>query len=168
MTERSKISLDRLLSIFANFGVLVGILFLIMEIQQANRIATTAAEIEIRSLFSGVNEAAYAVPGMDALLVKAHSPNEVLTPEETIRFRGYVLRLTNTWLALEIAYTNQLLPGDTYSVIEDDVRGFIQRNPLSIPIFQGILDQFQGQRSRQVFGVIQESLIEAQANEPVE
>lgn len=168
MTERSKLSLDRLLSISANFGVLVGILFLIMEIQQANRIATTAAEIEIRSLFSGVNEAAYAVPGMDALLVKAQSQNEVLTPEESIRFRGYVLRLTNTWLALEIAYSNELLPEDTYSVIEDDVRGFIQRNPASIPIFQGILDQFKGQRSRQVFGVIQESIRMAPGNESIE
>ena len=58
------------ISTIANIGVIVGLAFLIMEIRQANKIAVANTEIEIRSLFSGVNEALYAVPGFDELLVK--------------------------------------------------------------------------------------------------
>ncbi len=154
MPESTNLDFSKHLSTVANLGVIVGIVFLIIEIQQANKIATATAEIEIRSLFAGVNEAAYAVPGMDKLLVKTQTRNETLTPEENVRFRGYVLRLTNTWLALEIAYSSDVLPDDTYTIIEDDIRNFIDRNPLSRPIFQEFLTAFPGQQSRQVFKIL--------------
>ena len=66
-----KLDLGSTVVMLANLGVIIGIGFLVIEIQQSNRIATAETEIEIRAQLSEVNEAFYAVPGMAALLVKA-------------------------------------------------------------------------------------------------
>lgn len=153
-----KIDVNSSLSLIANIGVVVGIIFLVVEIQQSNRIATASTEIEIRGLFSGINESVYAVSGMAELLKKAQESDAQLAMEETIKLRGYVYRLVNTWQAIEIARDNEVVPGDTFSIVEDDVRAFISRYPATIRIFREIVELYPGQGSRQVIQIIQDAL----------
>jgi len=149
-----RIDLGRTLGTLANLGVIVGIVFLIAEIQQSNRIATAATEIEIRSLLSGINEALYAVPGVAEFLVKCRQHDATLTPEEEIRLRGLVLRLGNAWQALEVAYVNDVVPSDTFTILEDDIRSFMTAYPATAPIFRSMVETYPGQGSREVFQAI--------------
>jgi len=156
-----KLDLDQSVTILANVGVIVGLFFLVLEIRQANRIATATSEIEIRTMFSAINEALYAVPEFDQLLVKARDRNADFTEAEGIRAMGFVLRLTNAWMAIEIAYENEMLPPDTYSVIEDDVRVAITNFPALARFFRENVNNYPGQGARQVY-VIMEKVLEEQ------
>ena len=91
---------SQLVATLANVGVIVGLFFLVLEIRQANRIATATAEIEIRAMFSELNEALYAVEGFNELLVKAQNRDAQLTAGERVRLNGFVLRLSNAWQAV--------------------------------------------------------------------
>jgi hypothetical protein len=51
---------SQLIATLANIGVIIGLIFLVLEIRQSNRIATATSEIEIRTMFSELNEALYA------------------------------------------------------------------------------------------------------------
>jgi hypothetical protein len=151
---------SQLIATLANIGVIIGLIFLVLEIRQSNRIATATSEIEIRTMFSELNEALYAVPEFDQLLVKAQDRNAELTAEEEIRATGFVLRLTNAWMAIEIAHENDMLPPDTYSAIEDDVRAAMTRFPAFAPLFRQNLNEYPGQGSRQVHVIIEKVLNE--------
>lgn len=155
-----KIFTSQLVSTLANVGVIIGLVFLVLEIRQANRIATATTEIEIRSLFSQLNEAMYAVPEFDELLVKAQDSDAEFTPVERIRAMGYVLRLTNAWQAIEVAYGSDILPPDTFTVIEDDIRNVLALYPAFAPLFRQNIDDYPGQGSRQVYIILEKALDE--------
>ena len=107
------INASQLVSTLANVGVIIGLVFLILEIQQANRIAEATTEIGIRSLISETNEAQYAVPGFSELLVKLKNQDAQLTEEELVRTSGYVYRLANAWQSIVVAYNNDLVPHES-------------------------------------------------------
>jgi hypothetical protein len=157
-----KIEPGSIITAIANVGVIIGIVFLVVEIRQSNQIATASTEIEIRTLFSGINEAFYAAPGMARILVKAQDRGEQLTPEEETQLHGLVWRLANAWQALEVAYDNNLVPSDTATIIEDDVKAFISDYPLSAPIFRQMIETYPGQESRRVSQAILKALEETE------
>jgi hypothetical protein len=97
---------------------------------------------------------------MKLYTLKAQDRNAELTAEEEIRATGFVLRLTNAWMAIEIAHENDMLPPDTYSAIEDDVRAVMTRFPAFAPLFRQNLNEYPGQGSRQVHVIIEKVLNE--------
>jgi hypothetical protein len=155
-----KFDSNQLAATLANIGVIIGLVFLVLEIQQSNKIATATTEIEIRSLFSELNEALYAVPEVNELLVKAQNPDAKLTEQEKIRAHGFVLRLSNAWQAVEVAYMNDMLPTDTFSVIEDDVRTVLTAYPALAPFFRQMIEDYSGQGSRKTFEIVESALNE--------
>ncbi len=155
-----KVFSSQFVATLANVGVIIGLVFLVLEIRQANSIATAATEIEIRSLFSGLNEAMYSVPGFDELLVKAQSREATFTPTERLQANGYILRLTNAWQAVEVAYDSGILPDETFTVIEDDIRGIVSVYPAFAPLLRRNIESYPGQRSRHVYVVLERVLDE--------
>ena len=155
-----KIETGQLIATFANVGVIVGLVFLILEIQQANRIAIATSEIEVRSLYSELNEALYAVPEINELLVKAQDGNVELSDQEKVRAEGLVLRLANAWRSIEVAYENDLVPTETFSTIEDDVRSILTVYPALAPTFRQMIEDYPGQRESDVFLIIEKVLAE--------
>ena len=153
-----KIELATALGAIANLGVIAGIFFLIIEIQQSNQIATATAEIEIRGLFSEINGAYYAVPGMADLLVKATDSEAQLTPEEYERLFGFVQRITNAWAALEVAYDNRVVPSDSVTIIEDNVRRLLSKYPKVAPMLRDIYEGYTGQQGRRTYSIVMEAL----------
>ena len=129
LKSNSKSLTGNLVDTLANIGVIIGLVFLVLEIRQANSIATATAEIETRSMFSEINEAIYGVPEVGQLLVKCRDRDAELSELEEVQAWGFVLRLTNAWLAIEIAYAHDMLPSDTFAVIEDDLRTALTRYP---------------------------------------
>ena len=159
-TSTRKFFSSDLVGTLANLGVIVGLMFLVMEIRQANRIATATAEIETRSMFSEINEAIYGVPEIGQLLVKCRDREAKLDALEEVQAWGFVLRLTNAWLAIEIAYEHDMLPPDTYAVIEDDLRTALTRYPALGHSFKDWVDSFPAQESRKVVEIARRVLAE--------
>ena len=95
---------NRWLTFGANIGVIVGILFLAVEIRQSNRIAIASTEIDVRNSFASSNRSLYSDSDFAELIVKISDVDAQLTPAEEWRVYQYVLEGVNTWLAIETAY----------------------------------------------------------------
>lgn len=158
-----KIDTGQLVATLANFGVIVGLVFLILEIQQANRIAIASSEIEIRSLYSEINEALYAVPEINQLLLKSQDANVQLSEQEKLRATGFVMRLSNAWRSIEVAYENELVPTRTFSSVEDDIRTILTTYPGLAPTFRRMVDDYPGQSKSEVALLIEKVLEELDA-----
>jgi len=154
---------NRWLTIGANVGVLAGILFLAAEIQQSNRIAIASTEIDVRNSFAAINESIYSDSDIAELIVRSAESDAELTPVEEYRVFVFVLRLLNAWLAIETAYANGMVPQETYGVIEDDMRGFINRFPRFIPVFRQAYETYPALSTTDVYRTL-ERLLEEKGN----
>jgi len=134
--------LNHWLTLVANLGVLIGILFLAQEMQQSNRIATANSEIEIRGGYGDLNQAIYGDPELAELFIKAQSSDEQLTTVELVRLTAWMRQLTNQWIAIEIAHTNGMVPVATYEVIFDDQRRFIRDSPALRPLIRKLIEDY--------------------------
>jgi len=77
--------LNRWLTFLANIGVIAGLVFLVLEIQQSNRIAVAATEIEVRNSFSSINASIYTDPELSRLMVRLVDIDVDLALDEDIR-----------------------------------------------------------------------------------
>ena len=138
-------NLDKLnpwLAFAANVGVLAGILFLAVEIQQANRIARASTEIDIRGAYGVLNEGLYSEEtGVAALFMKASEP-DALSDEERFRLRAWLTQMVNQWVSIEIAYENEMAPEETFGVVLNDQEYAIESWPAVRPIFRQIVDSY--------------------------
>jgi hypothetical protein len=95
---------------------------------------------------------------MADLLVKATDSEAQLTPEEYQRLFGLVQRITNAWAALEVAYDNQVVPSDSVTIIEDNVRRLLSRYPQVAPMLRDIYEGYTGQQGRRTYSIVMEAL----------
>ena len=154
-----KIDFGQSLAILANIGVIAGILFLALELRQSNRIAIASTELAIRDSYGAFNEILLTDPGVRELLLKIRDPNPSLTPDDEIQVRAYLRRLLNTWIAIEVAYDNELLSADTYALVEQEPQGILSAYPGAKPSMRMVVDEAPGQDSRRVIRSI-EALLE--------
>ena len=152
---------NRWLTFGANVGVLAGIMFLAVEIQQSNHIAIASTEIDVRNSFAGINESIYSDFEIAELIVRSADTDAELTSVEEFRVYALVLRLLNTWLAVETAYANGMVPQEIYGVIENDMRGFMIRFPRIIPVFREAYETYPALSTTDVFRTL-ERLLEEQ------
>ena len=96
---------NKWLTLLANLGVLVGIVFLTLEINQSNRIAMQEARSELTSSQLDVEIMFLENPDAAAIMVKLSS-GEPLTPEEEFRVSSYALIILNAAAALNLTYEN--------------------------------------------------------------
>ena len=126
--------INKWLTLLANIGVLVGIVFLAIEVRQSNRIAVAATEISIRDQFNSINEQILANDGLANLLVIATDANAVFSAVETEKLYAYMYLSVNTWTAIEIAYENGMLPRSTFNETLVDIRVVLQDYPALQPL----------------------------------
>jgi len=81
-------------SLVANLGVLLGIVFLITEINQSNRIATNEAETNLSIMGNELNR---NVQSSADFMVKLTSSESQLTEAEEIKLASITLEHFNTW-----------------------------------------------------------------------
>ena len=152
-TER----INKWLTLFANFGVLVGIIFLAVEVQQSNRIAIAATEISVRDQFSSINEQILANDGLAELLVKATDDKAVFSAVETEKLYAYLYLSINTWVGIEIAYENGMLPRSTFDEALDDIRVVLQDYSALQPIAREHMALYPSKTDSDVFKAMRES-----------
>lgn len=146
------------LTLLANLGVLAGILFLSIELQQANRIATATAEIEIRNSYGDLNSGIYADEALAELLIRGQDDTAEYDAVEDIRHYQWIIQLVNIWLSIEIAYENGIAPLETYNVIFDDMN-LTLGVPYSRKQLRLIHSQYPSLAETEVFTHINEQLL---------
>jgi len=152
-TER----INKWLTLFANFGVLIGIIFLAVEVRQSNRIAVAATEISIRSQFSSIHELVLANDAVAELLAKAEDANAEFSAVETEKLWAFLYGYINTWMGIEIAYENGMLPRSTFDEALDDIRIVLQDYPALQPLALEHVASYPSKAGSDVSKVMRES-----------
>ncbi len=128
--------LSEWLQILASLGVLVGLIFLALEIQQANRIAIATTEITVREAWGSSNETVYTNPETAALLAKARSADAEFSDAEREMLDYFVARLTNIWDGIEEAYANEMVSRVTFDNAIADMKWTINAYPSMRSFFE--------------------------------
>jgi len=97
--------LNRWLTLFANLGVLVGIFFLLMELNQSNRIAARDARAELTSQQHAV-EMTFLENSEVASVMSKLAVGDDLTREEEFRAQSYAMIIINEAAALNLTCEN--------------------------------------------------------------
>lgn len=122
--------------------MLVGIIFLALEIRQSNRIAIAATEISVRDQYKAINELVVANDAVAELIAKAHDANAEFSDAEIEKLYGFLYAHINTWMSIEIAYSNGMLPRETFDLALEDVRGVLNDYPALKPLARASMLHF--------------------------
>jgi hypothetical protein len=132
--------LNQWLSLLANVGVLIGLLFLIIELNQANRIAVYTAESTRSSQFIGMNTSRIENP---EIIAKLMQPDPEFTDVEWVQALYTARQQVNTWIDAENAVINGLLSEATRRAIFKDIDVVIAEMPGLIPAFEYLFDGYE-------------------------
>ena len=156
-----KFDLGQTFTILANVGVIAGIIFLALEIQQANRIALVTAEYELRNSFSAINEAVFTNTELAEFLYQTNELGGAIEGSDISKARSWTHRLLNVWLAATFAYDNGIATEMTYNNILDDVRSSVgSAGPDFRSQWRQSIESFPSLASTDVFVLIDEILDE--------
>lgn len=132
--------LNRWLTLAANLGVIVGIVFLIIELQQTNRIARYEAEIGYRNLAVELN--ANRIENSETY-AKLQLNEAELTPSEQAQALMMARQLLNFWNGAESAYNLGLISERTFNESLNDIPVSLQEAPGLVPSFTYLLDAYE-------------------------
>lgn len=136
-------NLDKLndwLSLLANLGVLVGLVFLILEVNQANRIAVYSAESTRSSQFLDMNATRIENPEIIAKLMR---PDPEFTDVEWVQALYTARQQLNTWIDAENAVINGLLSETTRRGVFNDIDVVIAEMPGLIPAWEYLFEGYK-------------------------
>jgi hypothetical protein len=153
-TER----INKWLTLLANIGVLIGIIFLAIEVRQSNRIAMATTEISVRSEFRSINEAVLTNDAVAELLVKAADASAELSTVEEAKLDEYLFLYINTWMSIEIAYQNGMLPRKTFFVALNDIPRFLNWFPAIRPLAREFIAIYPEEAGSIVYTTIRDEL----------
>ena len=132
--------LNRWLSLIANFGVIIGIAFLIVELDQTNRIAKYTAEIARRSQSMEINSSMIEHSETYATL----QINDVtLTPSEQVQALMMARQLSNHWSNAESAYKLGLISDSSFEGTLNDISVSLKEAPGLVPYFAYLQDAYK-------------------------
>ena len=124
------------LQILASLGVLAGLVFLALEIQQANRIAIASTEIAIREGFGSLNETIYTNQETATFLAKARVADADFSGTEREQVDAFIARLINIWSGIEKAYVNEMISRQTFDEAIEDMQWTVDTYPSMRPYFE--------------------------------
>ncbi|MEP6390337.1 MAG: hypothetical protein ABJ056_10485 [Halioglobus sp.] len=102
--------ITRLLTLLANTGVIVGIVFLALEMQQTSAIATAEARLEYSAGWRSVDESRQD-ESFSKLLVKSIEAPEELSMAEFVRLDGYYSGILDQMLSAQTARATGIVEG---------------------------------------------------------
>ena len=150
--------IDKWFTLLANLGVLIGIVFLVVEVRQSNRIAVATTEISVRDQYRSHNELVLANDAIAELLVKAADADAEFSEVETEKLYAFLYGYINTWKSIEIAYENGMLPRTTFEVVLDDVRLALNDYPAIRPLARNWIVSYQSEADSKLYAAIRDEL----------
>ena len=148
LTEESEImqvkstSVVNIIEILGIFTVIVSLLFVAYEINQANKIAMVDSEQAIWENFSAINELIMGNTEFAQLMHNMTDEDAVFSDNDLEKVRALVRRLTNAWSAAENSYNSGMLTEQTYQLLYDDVRNLLITYPGSRQAWRELLDLY--------------------------
>lgn len=132
--------LNQWLSLLANLCVLMGLIFLIVELNQSNRIAIYSAESARRTQFLDMNTSRRENPD---IIAKLMNPDSDFNDIEWVQALYTARQQTNTWIDAEHAVINGLLSEQTYREMFNDIDVIVKEMPGLIPAFEYIFEAYK-------------------------
>ena len=137
------------LTLLANVGVLTGIVFLAIELDQSNRIAIAAAEADIRAAQRELLLATVENPELSEFVTRSQS-FETIPPEDRVRYDSFVTMYFSMWAGSALQYENGLLSEYSLEVNIRSIRAFLHANPAAEIILRERIDQLGLERGMNV------------------
>jgi len=133
--------LNDFLSIIANVGVLIGLVFLILELNQSNRIAIAASEAEIRSTLIAPGYSILENPELIELLSKLQR-NDPIDDSELTAAAVIVGMRFSTWAGVVEQYNMGVFSDNTLNNYTEDMKTFFKNTPGALPFLAVIRENY--------------------------
>ena len=128
--------LNRWLAVFANLGVMIGLIFLIFELDQSNRIAERdSRQANARAIFD-MSQLQLEMPGVAELRVKLADRDAELTPTEQEQARLLAWAYLSIWGNLVIQQSTDLLPESSLIFGKRDIDATVDGLPGLVPYIE--------------------------------
>lgn len=134
----TKPSVRTLAEVLGVVSVVLSVIFLAMQVEQANQQARVSFAHDLQASYNGWHELLVSVPGA-ADLYMSPLPDSALTPGEARQRRSLVVYLFNVWMTVHTAWENGLVSDPEYEGYTNDVRS-MTANPAAVGIMQDLLD----------------------------
>lgn len=121
--------LNQWLTLGANLGVLVGIVFLSLEIDQSNRIAIGTAEYEMLRDINESNRIVMTNASVRDLIVKLADQQQELTELERQQAIAYAYNYYAVWAGVQSAHNQGLVSDEYLESALIDVNAIISTRP---------------------------------------
>lgn len=132
--------LNQWLTLLANLGVIVGLVFLIAELNQANRIAVYTAESNRSTQFIGMNTSRIENP---EIIAKLMQPGAEFSDTEWVQALYTARQQINTWIDAENAVINGLLSETTRRGVFSDIDVVVAEMPGLIPAWEYLFEAYK-------------------------
>ncbi len=132
--------LNRWLTLGANVGIIVGIVFLIVELDQTNRIARYTAEVGWRRHAMDINSSRIEY---SEIYAKLQTDSAELTPSERAQALMMARQLFNFWINAESAYNLGLISDRSFESTLIDISVSLEEAPGLLPSFAYLLDAYK-------------------------
>jgi len=137
-------------SILATLGAIVGLLAVMYEVRQSNRIAEATLDFEVVNNLSQINELLLSNPRVADIVNRANIGGEV-SADETYALYTFNVRLLNAWTGMETAYRNGVLPRSTYQLAYDDIELAVKNTgPARRRLWKQIFDSYPSIQSTEI------------------
>ena len=127
--------LNEWVSLTANIGVLVGIVFLSIEISQSNRIALGNSEADLRinamEFVRGISQN----DDTALILSKLNTPGPELSPTEMIKAQAIGIEFINLARSAEVLHLHGLITTETFNTYLNEITIYMNNFPGIVPIF---------------------------------
>ena len=123
------------LGLLANLGVIAGLVILILEVEQSNRIALGSAESDWSLQASEVNRSVVDNETTGTLAGKLSSRATDLTVTEAAQAKFFARQFNNLWASADALYTRGLMSDSSYKIALKDVGVTMDELPGLIPYF---------------------------------
>lgn len=150
--------LNKWLGLIANLGVIVGIVILVLEIRQSNRIAIASNEIELRQGWAGINEVIVSNMQVAELLAKARNPDAEFTGPQVEIIDAYIARQFNDWNAIEKAYENEMVSAATLDIANEDIKWTISTYPAFRSFYRSHIDTYPSDSESAIYNAVAQHL----------
>ena len=132
-------NLTEILNLVASAAVLVGLVFLIVEIRQTNQIALRDSRADIVNSGIQVNGFLLENPDLTALLLKLRDPAPELTELEKEQAMLLAVSRFSFWTNINVGAETGLLPNMNLEAYLGAIRQYFDNYPGFAPYFEGIL-----------------------------
>ena len=153
-------------------GVVLSLLFVALQIRQANSIALVDSVSAHYASFAAVNELVISDPGLLELIVRSRSSQDVeeFTQAERVRLGVYMAMTLNTWIPANIAFDNGQLARASFDAVFDDARAVLNSaGPAMLSMWEETVSTYPGLADLEIIRFIKAEIerLQADALEPV-